>query len=286
MVGCYLYFDQKFTPEDNYLSVKNESGQIPITWLGIDKNVLLVPVKFPDDSTKYYMQFDTGSPYTLFYSNSIKNVNGISVKNDRATASFQIVNTQISSDKFRLFDNDNLHEANDSIRIIGTIGADILEDRKTAINLREGKIVFNLSEKPIEFDNNLVDFKFKKRKIIIKAFLNGEEEKFIYDSGTSAYELLTNKEIWQHLKSPNSKVIVEKAKSWENTLTSYTANCKNKLLLNSKEIPLNEVTYVEGFSEKQYLLMKFSGMTGMLGNKIFLKNCIYIDCIDNKIGIN
>ncbi len=103
MVGCYLYFDQKFTPEDNYLSVKNESGQIPITWLGIDKNVLLVPVKFPDDSTKYYMQFDTGSPYTLFYSNSIKNVNGISVKNDRATASFQIVNTQISSDKFSHF---------------------------------------------------------------------------------------------------------------------------------------------------------------------------------------
>lgn len=286
VIGGYLYFDQKFTPEDNYLKVENESGQVPIIWLGTEKNVLLVPVKFSKDDEKYYMQFDTGSPYTLFYSNSIKNVNGISVKNDRATTSFQIGNTQISSDKFKLFNNDNLDEENDSIKIIGTIGADILEDRKTAINLKEGQVAFNLLEKPKEFKNNLSDFKFKKRKIIIKAFLNGNEEKFIYDSGTSAYELLTNKEIWQQLKSPNSKVIIEKAKSWENTLTSYTANCKNKLLLNSKEIPLNEVTYVEGFSEKQYLMMKFSGMTGMLGNKIFLKNCIYIDCIDNKIGIN
>ncbi|MFC6095716.1 hypothetical protein ACFPVY_03580 [Flavobacterium qiangtangense] len=286
VVGGYLYFDQKFTPEDNYLTVKNESGRVPITWLGTDKNVLLIPVKFPDDSSKYYMQFDTGSPYTLFYSNSIKNIKGISVKNNRAKTSFQIGNTQISSDKFKLFNNDKLDEENDSIKIIGTIGADILEDRNTAINLKGSQVAFNLLEKPKEFKNNLSDFKFKKRKIIIKAFLNGNEEKFIYDSGTSAYELLTNKEIWKQLKSPNSKVVVEKAKSWENTLTSYTANCKNKLLLNSKEIPLNEVTYVEGFSEKQYLMMKFSGMTGMLGNKIFLKNCIYIDCIDNKIGIN
>lgn len=286
MFGGYLYFDQKFTPEDNYLTVKNESGLVPIIWLGTDKNVLLIPVKFPDDSTKYYMQFDTGSPYTLFYFNSIKNVNGILVKNNKAASFFQIGNTQISSDKFKLFNNDNLDEVNDSIKIIGTIGADILEDRKTLINLKDGQVAFNLAEKPKEFKNNLSDFTFKKRKIIIKAFLNGEEEKFIYDSGTSAYELLTNKEIWQQLKSPNSKVVVEKAKSWENTLTSYTANCKNKLLLNSKEIPLNEVTYVEGFSEKQYLMMKFSGMTGMLGNKMFLKNCIYIDCIDKKIGIN
>jgi hypothetical protein len=286
VVVGYLYFDQKFTPEDNYLTVKNESGRVPITWLGTDKNVLLIPVKFPDDSSKYYMQFDTGSPYTLFYSNSIKNIKGISVKNNRAKTSFQIGNTQISSDKFKLFNNDKLDEENDSIKIIGTIGADILEDRKTAINLKGSQVAFNLSEKSIKFKNNFADFKFKKRKIIITAFLNGNEEKFIYDSGTSAYELLTNKEIWKQLKSPNSKVVVEKAKSWENTLTSYTANCKNKLLLNSKEIPLNEVTYVEGFSEKQYLMMKFSGMTGMLGNKIFLKNCIYIDCIDNKIGIN
>jgi hypothetical protein len=48
---------------------------------------------------------------------------------------------------------------------------------------------------------------------------------------------------------------------------------------------LANVTYVEGFSQTQYSMMKFSGMTGMLGNKIFLNNCLYIDCTENKIGI-
>jgi hypothetical protein len=29
-------------------------------------------------------------------------------------------------------------------------------------------------------------------------------EKFLFDSGTSAYELLTSKEVWEKLKLPNS----------------------------------------------------------------------------------
>lgn len=285
LLGGYFYFYQKFTPEENYLTIEDESDNVPITWLGKDKSALLVPVKFAGDTVKYYMQFDTGSPYTLFYSNSIKNISGISVKMDRAETSFNLGNAKISSDKFKIFDNEIRTSENDSIKIIGTLGADILENNRTIINLKESYAAFNISKEPIAFQDKLLDFKFKKRKIVVEAFLEGKKEKFLYDSGTSAYELLTNKEIWEDLKSPSSKVVVEKAKSWENTLTSYTVICKNKILFGNKEIPLNEVTYVEGFSKMQYMLMKFSGMTGMLGNKIFLNNCLYIDCSKNKIAI-
>ena len=48
---------------------------------------------------------------------------------------------------------------------------------------------------------------------------------------------------------------------------------------------LNNVTYVEGYSQTQYYMMKFSGMTGMLGNRLFLNNILYIDCTQNKAGI-
>lgn len=285
LLGGYFYFDQKFTPEENYLTIENESDNVPITWLGNDKNALLVPIKFAGDTVKYYMQFDTGSPYTLFYLNSIKNNKNISIKEDRIETSFNLGNAKISSDKFKIFDDEIRTSENDSIKIIGTLGADILENKKTIINLKESYAAFNISKEPIAFQDKLLDFKFKKRKIVVEAFLKGKKEKFLYDSGTSAYELLTNKEIWEDMKSPNSKVVVEKAKSWENTLTSYTAIGKNKILFGNKEIPLNEVTYVEGFSKTQYMLMKFSGMTGMLGNKIFLNNCLYIDCSKNKIAI-
>ncbi|WP_313101329.1 hypothetical protein [Epilithonimonas sp.] len=285
LVGVYIYFDQKFTPEENYLNVKNESGNIPITWLGNDKNVLLLPIHFSANPETYYLQFDTGSPYTVFNSNQIKNIKEISINNERAETSFFIGKTEILSNRFKIF-NKGKNEEKDSIKIIGTIGSDILEDRKTVINFKENQVAFNLNQIPNEFRNQLFDFKFKKRRIIISGKLKDKERKFLYDSGTSAYELLTYKEEWQNLKTPNSKINIEKAQSWNNVLTTYTTDCNENIQFKNKTIPVKQVTYVEGFSDAQFSMMKYSGMTGMLGNKIFMNNSIFIDCVDKKIGIN
>lgn len=286
VLGGYIYFDQKFTPEKNYLAVDNESGFIPFKWLGSEKNALLLPVHFSNDTITYYFQFDTGSPYTVFYSNSIKKISQIYVNKELAKTSFYIGKTKITSDKFKIYnhgnDNDN---NNDSLTIIGTIGTDILEYRKTIINFKENYIALNLSKVPSQFQTKLFDFKFKKRKIIVKGFLKGQGENFLFDSGTSAYELLTNKQVWEDLKRPNSKINIEKSQSWDKVLTTFTANCNQKIKFDNQEIQLNNVTYVEGFSQVQYSMMKFSGMNGMLGNKIFLNNSLYIDCTQNKMGI-
>lgn len=283
-LGGYIYFDQKFTPEKNYLTVDHESEFVPFTWLGSEKNVLLLPIHFSNDTITYYLQFDTGSPYTVFYSNSIKKISQISVNKELAKTSFYIGKTKITSDKFKIYNHGNDNNI-DSLKIIGTIGADILENRKTIINFKENYIALNLSKVPSQFQVKLFDFKFKKRKIIVRGTLKGQKEKFLFDSGTSAYELLTNKEVWENLKLPNSKISIEKSQSWDKILTTYTANCNQKIQFDNHTIPLNNVTYVEGFSQAQYSMMKFSGMTGMLGNKIFSNNSLYIDCTQNKMGI-
>lgn len=284
LLGGYIYFDQKFTPERNYLTVENESGPIPFTWLGTEKNALLLPIHFEGDTATYYLQFDTGSPYTVFYSKSIKNIRQVFTDQEIAKTSFYLGKTKITSAKFKIYNlgNDN---NNDSLKIIGTIGTDILENRKTIINFKENYIALNLSKVPAQFQTKLFDFKFKKRKIIVRGILKEQEENFLFDSGTSAYELLTNKEAWKNLKLPNSKINIEKSQSWDKVLTAYTANCNQKIQFSNHEMPLNNVTYVEGFSQVQYSMMKFSGMTGMLGNKIFLNNSLYIDCTQNKMGI-
>jgi len=283
LLSAYLYFDQKFTPEKNYLSIENESGNIPFIWLGEEKNVLLLPIHFSNDTTTYYLQFDTGSPSTVFYSKSINKIGQINVKNERAKATFYIGKTKISSNKFKILNFGD--DKNKDIKIIGTIGTDVLENRKTKINFKENYIVLNLSKEPNQFQVKFVDFKFKKRKIIIRGLLKGNQEKFLFDTGTSAYELLTNKEVWDNLKLPDSKVTIEKSQSWDNILTSYSAKCNQTIQFGDKIVTLNNVTYIEGFSQTQYSMMKFSGMTGMLGNKIFLNNCLYINCLENRIGI-
>jgi hypothetical protein len=287
LVGGYLYFDQKFTPEKNYLTVENESGSVSFKWLGTEKKVLLLPIHFEGDTATYYLQFDTGSPYTVFYSKSIKNISQFTIDKERAKAYFYMGKTKVASDKFRILNQGNDNNKTDSLKIIGTVGSDILDNRKTIINFKENYVVFNVAQEPTHLKDKLIDFKFKKRKIIIFGILKGKEEKFLFDSGTSAYELLTNKQVWEELKLPNSKINIEKSEqSWENVLTTYTTNCNQKIKFGNQELPLNNVTYVEGFSQTQYSMMKFSGMTGMLGNKIFLNNSLYIDCTQNKIGID
>lgn len=284
LAGGYIYFDQKFTPDKNYLKVENESGSIPFTWLGKEKNALLLPIHFSNDTITYYLQFDSGSPYTIFYSKSIGTIPQIARNKETAKASFYIGQTKITSDKFKIYTMGN--DGSTSLKIIGTIGADVLEDRKTIINFKENYIALNVSKVPTQFQNKLFDFKFKKRKIVFNGLLKAQEEKFLFDTGTSAYELLTNKKVWDDLKLPNSKINIEKSEqSWDNILTTYTANCKQKIKIANGEIPLNSVTYVEGFSQAQYAMMKFSGMTGMLGNKLFLNNIMYIDCTQNKMAI-
>ncbi|GAB1346824.1 hypothetical protein [Cloacibacterium normanense] len=201
--GGYIYFNLKFTPDKNYLKVEKESGFIPLTWLGKEKNALLLPIHFSNDTITYYLQLDTGSPYTVFYAKAIQNIPQISIHRETAKASFYLGKTKVTSDHFKIYNMGS--ENKDSLKIIGTIGADILEDRKTIINFKENYMVLNVSKVPRIFQKKLFDFQFKKRKIILNGLLKAKEEKFLLDTGTSAYELLTNKEVWNNLKGLTQK---------------------------------------------------------------------------------
>ncbi|WP_130736350.1 hypothetical protein [Flavobacterium sp. J27] len=282
LVVGYFYFDNKFTPDANYLSVKNESGKIPIEWTSKDKKALLLPIHFQNDTTTYFLQFDTGSPYTLFYKNAILNISAITREEKIASSTFKIGQCEVSSNTFKMI---NFREQDKNSKLIGTLGADILEDRKTLIDFKNNSLYLNVKEAPKKNEDQLFDFKFKKRKIIIPAILDNQNENFLYDTGTSGYELLTTRENWEKLKLPNSIVTTEKGKSWDNVLTTYSARANQRIIFRQHSLALTEVTYVHGFSKTQYYLMKFSGMSGMLGNKIFLEHSIFIDCQELKIGI-
>lgn len=280
----YFYFDRKFSPDKNYLQVTNESGKVSIKWNDEEKTAMLLPIHFDSDTTTYYLQFDTGSPYTIFYTKSISGNPHVSINHNTAKSSFRIGNSEIKSNQFKILDIGENPKGKEPA-IIGTIGSDILEDRKTIIDFKENYVIFNLSAEPKNSKNKAFDFSFKKRKIIIPAILNNNGEKFLYDSGTSSYELLTNKEIWEKLKMKNSKIIKEKGKSWNNVLTTYTAETNKTIEFHNTKIPLHEITYVDGYSKTQYYLMKFSGMSGMLGNKIFFEKRLYIDTEKMKMRI-
>jgi len=161
----------------------------------------------------------------------------------------------------------------DAQNIIGTLGTDLLEKRIVTLDFKNSRCSFSKKREGSGFER----FEFKKRRILIPAVIGNENLKLMYDSGTSGYELIMNKDKWEKYRK-GGEVKIDKGNSWEKILTVMTAASHQKIRFGSKTLQLSEVTYIEGTSKAQNFLMKFSGMQGMIGNKLFLNRKMILDC--------
>jgi hypothetical protein len=293
LLGGYFYFQKKFTPPENYLKVSGIAQNIPIKWISSDGNphsALLLPIKVNGIDQTFYMQFDSGSAVTVFYKKSLESIaqkfpNQLKIDNENSSIStdFTIGNMNVISNTFEVLNyGEKINFDNfKTVNIIGTIGTDLLEKRITILDFKNNQCSFIEKIKEDDF----TDFEFKKRKILIPLNIENEKLKLLYDSGTSGYELITTKEIWQQYRNKNSALKTEKGNSWGNTLSIYSASAKKKIQFGKVILDLSEVTHIEGTSDLQKFLMKRSGMQGMIGNKLFLDHKLILDCKNEKFKL-
>jgi hypothetical protein len=293
LLGGYFYFQKKFTPPENYLKVSGIAQNIPIKWISSDGNshsALLLPIKMNGINQTFYMQFDSGSAVTVFYkkplesiAQKIQNQIKIDAANNFISTAFTIGNMRVASNTFEVLNYGEKINFDDpkAENIIGTIGTDLLEKRITILDFKNNQCSFIEKIKEDDF----TDFEFKKRKILIPLNIENEKLKLLYDSGTSGYELITTKEIWQQYRNKNSALKTEKGNSWGNTLSIYSASAKKKIQFGKVILDLSEVTHIEGTSDLQKFLMKRSGMQGMIGNKLFLDHKLILDCKNEKFKL-
>jgi hypothetical protein len=297
-LGGYVYFDIKFSPPKNYLTVSKNNDTIPITWIKNEISpiaAMVLPVKIDGIATTFYMQFDTGSSSTIFYKNAIESIHKkfptklsiTDITPNSVKLHFSIGKIAVTSNTFSIINHGDNINWNDpkSFKIIGTLGNDFLEKKIAILNFKENYCFFGTSFQNKKIKNSLISFDYKKRKILIPAKINDENYNLLYDSGTSAFELITSKKIWSELSKKNQEIKIEKANSWGNVLKTYTTASDKNIKFENIIINLNEVTYIEGTTFVQNTLMKLSGMGGMIGNKIFKDKVLILDCKNQKMGI-
>lgn len=287
LVGGYCYFENKFTPPENDLEVSGFTNDVSIRWDSTNDNpysAILLPVQLEGIHKTFYMQLDSGSPSTLFYKNSLESIQEkfqnhriLDHKNNHTSISFNIGNMKVTSDHFNVLDYGHTIDSN-AENVIGTIGTDLLQKRIISLDFKNNLCSFIDRIR----EDQWVAFEFKKRKIIISASIGNEKLKLLYDSGTSGYELITDHKNWGKYRNKAGRVKKEKGNSWGNTITAISAPADQKIKFGNKELKLSEVTYVEGTSKMQNLLMAASGMQGMIGNKIFLNYKLTLDCKNRK----
>jgi len=293
LIGGYFYFEKKFTPPENHLKVSGFTAHVPMMCDSNDENpchAIYLPVRIKGIDKIFYMQLDSGSPVTLLYRNSLESIrtkfrDQIQLDNGQTEMAvhFNIGEMTVSSAHFEVLNYGNQVEFDhaNAVNIIGTIGTDLFEKRIVVMDFKNSCCSF---EKDLQ-ENGFEKFEFRKRKILIPATLENKNLKLLYDSGSSGYELITNKEEWEKYRTPNGNIKKENGNSWGNLLTAISAPANHTMKIGGSAIKLSEVTRVEGTSQVQNLLMKASGMQGMIGNKLFLNHKLILDCKNEKFKV-
>lgn len=302
-LGGYFYMRKKFEPAANQLVVSglpttfhfawHASGTQPVT----PHASLLVPVRLPGCPRTCYLQFDTGSPSTLLYANSLAALR----KQYPATAqrllpdadtlhdvSFSLGQATVQARWLRVLNYGAGELPADSTEhfIIGTLGADVLDGRVLVLDYPRQQ--FGLSTQlpdSLKRQTEFVPLSYESRRVILTAQMEGKSQKLLFDSGSSTFALITSHDTWQHMARPQAPVQTAASNSMGRTLTTYTTATPEAMHVNTLALPLGTVTYVEGTTLMQNTLMRFSGMGGMLGNAPFSQRTVVLDVEGGRFGV-
>ncbi|EAQ42435.1 hypothetical protein [Polaribacter sp. MED152] len=288
LFGSYFYLQNLFKPPLNTVTVKNDSGEINIGWEKndfSDRNALLIPVKLSNQSKeRYWMQLDMGAPYSFLYGKTLKSLNI-----NQPTSKFELFIGKLEANfetiKVANYgQNINDIEQKNNI-IIGTLGTDLLERTKLRVDYKNS--ILNLFiETPNYLSNKEMNsFNFENRRIYIDVEINGNKRTVMWDSGASAFDLITSKSDFKKLKKNNAIIQESEGNQMGRKLKIFTADTESKMTIAGKKIALHNVTYIEGFPWFIKLLFSVSGMEGMIGNNSFRSEILFLDCSSESFTI-
>ena len=286
----------------NQLVFDSATHTLEFRWLGDTLQTrlephaaMLIPIELKGCPKRFYMQFDLGAPNSILYADKILQIRekyptAIASRDTVALADFRfrLSDLNVLAKQIKLITNEksaiNWKEKN-SIVIIGTIGADLIDGRVVVIDYPAMKLSIG-KEIPAKLKSQLIltDMMFAGRRVLLPAQLHEKRILVFFDTGSSAYELLTDRETAEAL-SRDTVVERNEVTSWNRKLIANTVQTSSTIEFAGQALPLKRVTYMEGVSSAQVTQMKRIGIGGMTGNKIFLSSILVLDTRNKKFGV-
>lgn len=288
--GCY--FLKIFKPGENALTVSPSSGKVPIAWGSSEHSdiaFLKLPIELPGIEHTFYMQFDTGSPTTYFRKNRLESIQdrfpdfqlSVDSLTESASLSFDLGNMRVSSPNFTLRNrNTPPIDWTDSTQtiLLGTIGSDLIEKSIGIIDFKNGYCQFE-KVLPAEYEHaQFSKFKFRMRRTLFPARIEGKYYDLMHDTGTSGFELISSKGFSKSMALENAAPEVGfEVRSHDKILMAYNLETKSQIDFEMASVGLTKVSYIEGAAFWQVALMRMLRMGGMIGNEIFRDKILILD---------
>jgi hypothetical protein len=257
---------------------------------------LLIPVKLPGCPKVFYMQFDTGARLSLLYTEKVSNIRAKypnSVGRDSASIvlnqQFSLAGKNILAKEIVLkkrSGKDINWRNKKGIEVIGTLGMDLIENKVLVMNYPNKKLtITDAVPANLKTQLKLTKFMLMSNSILLPVSIQQKQVMLYFDSGSSAYELLTNKATCLALSRPNAKPVTQQVRSMDNTLTAVIYPTPDSMTIASQKLPIRRATYMEGVSNSQVEQMMKLGMGGMTGNQLFINSILVIDTRNKQFGI-
>ena len=255
-----------------------------------------IPVKIKGIDRVLYMQFDTGTPKTIFYerplkkfvklnSNLEKQISGADNNMFINQVELELNNKILTATELRVKKDFGDVNIDSDIVIIGTIGFDILVGRTLILDFRNNKYCIT-SRRAEELNYNIdyiQDASVDKFPLFIPARIGEKEIRLLYDTGSSMFTILTNMDNFNRASTNSSIDTIGGISSWGKMYSVYQKYLDKPIefghlkldnqLIFGKEIK----TFLDYFPDWYYY--------GKMGNKLFENRIIIIDNVNNKFGI-
>lgn len=304
MIGGYFWAQQRSQAAPNRLVHTAPELLMPFRWLPIKvgdtsspHGARAVPVHLPGCGRTFHMQFDLGATSSLLYDGKLSAIaekcTAIATADHEgeryaANVTLRLHETDIVARKIRVrnvggggIDWDNPAK----VELIGTLGSDIIDGKVVAIDYPHTLIsVGDALPMDMAAPQAWSDFSFDNRRTILQATIDGKPTPLYFDTGSSAFELLTNPETWAALAAPGAQGETFTVNSWGRPLTAHRIKSDKRVEIGGVSLPLAHVTMIEGASVMQHLLGRVIGIGGMTGNTLFLDKTLVLDTRNRKVG--
>lgn len=253
-------------------------------------NAILIPVKLEGFSQRFYLQFDTGAPTTTLYGNSLQSLkeNGLAFNEiEKGEESFVeqldliLGGNPISASSIRIVPGYGQEvQVEDSLQEItlGTIGTDLMVDRITVMDFKNKSIQL-YDERPDWMDSltGFQPFDFAGRRMMLPSEIDGKQLTLLYDSGSSAFGLITTKKRYQDYSDDEREEIRYSANNMGRQIPICHKSTDQMIAIGNATLLLKRISYVDMFAGMQKFVSPFSKVGGWLGNKPFLESMMIFD---------
>ena len=297
-VGIKKFNNKYFKETPAYVEIAHQSELLSFKWSNqkidnyIEKQVaMLIPVQIGDLEHNLNMQFDTGAPDSFLYENDLQSlrklgyeINEVEKDGLRFVESLELLlgGKAVTLSMVRVYPNYGNSFTKKSKKnvnyVIGTLGSDVLVDRITTIDFKNKTLQF-FEERP-DWMNDYSGFKsfdFPGRRVMLPVVVDGKDYDFLYDSGCSAFGLITTKNRFEKYTKDSEPLIAYAAKSWQDKIHINSKMSEYPFSIGGADLTLKRVSYVNMYSFLQPLVTPFTRIGGWMGNQALNQSKLILD---------